>query len=115
VEKAVAGADHVVVVPGAAGVVDVGGEAAVRTVLRHADMLASAGTGAHPPLGRVLTAQVRRSSEVGGSRCSAHPGREHWPGHGPGSGWVVMADPEGNQFCVLKSPAEREAFLAARG
>lgn len=34
--------------------------------------------------------------------------------HGPGSGWVIMADPEGNQFCVLKSRAEREAFLAAQ-
>lgn len=29
--------------------------------------------------------------------------------HGPGTGWVVMADPEGNQFCVLRSPAELEA------
>lgn len=26
--------------------------------------------------------------------------------YGPGSGWVTMADPEGNQFCVLRSPAE---------
>ncbi|GAA1173216.1 MULTISPECIES: VOC family protein [Nesterenkonia] len=26
--------------------------------------------------------------------------------HGPGSGWVVFADPEGNQFCVLRSEAE---------
>lgn len=33
--------------------------------------------------------------------------------HGPGSGWVVLADPEGNQFCVLLSLAEREAFLAS--
>lgn len=33
--------------------------------------------------------------------------------HGPGSGWVTFADPEGNQFCVLLSPAEREAYLAA--
>jgi predicted enzyme related to lactoylglutathione lyase len=24
-----------------------------------------------------------------------------------GSGWVVMADPEGNEFCVLRSDAER--------
>src|SRR5699024_737458 len=73
VEQAVAGADHVVVVPGVAGVVDVRGEAAVRTVLRHADMLASAGTGAHPPLGRVLTAQIRRSSEVGRTIAPATP------------------------------------------
>src|SRR5699024_9250550 len=65
VEQAVAGVDQVVVVPGAAAVADVGGEAAVRTVRGHEDMLASAGTGTHPPVGRVRPAQVRRSSEVG--------------------------------------------------
>ena len=27
--------------------------------------------------------------------------------HGPGSGWVVLADPEGNEFCILRSDAER--------
>jgi hypothetical protein len=31
--------------------------------------------------------------------------------HGPGSGWVTFADPEGNQFCILRSEAE----LAAQG
>jgi hypothetical protein len=25
---------------------------------------------------------------------------------GPGSGWATLADPEGNQFCVLRSRAE---------
>ncbi|MCO1599199.1 VOC family protein [Micromonospora sp. RHAY321] len=25
-----------------------------------------------------------------------------------GSGWVVMADPQGNEFCVLRSDAERQ-------
>lgn len=25
---------------------------------------------------------------------------------GPGSGWVVLADPEGNEFCMLRSEAE---------
>ncbi|WP_151525880.1 VOC family protein [Serinicoccus kebangsaanensis] len=30
--------------------------------------------------------------------------------YGPGTGWVTLADPEGNQFCVLSSRAE----LAAR-
>ncbi|GAA1744022.1 VOC family protein [Nostocoides vanveenii] len=25
---------------------------------------------------------------------------------GPGTGWVVLADPEGNEFCILRSPAE---------
>ena len=26
---------------------------------------------------------------------------------GDGTGWVVLADPEGNEFCVLRSEAER--------
>ncbi|PKH37423.1 hypothetical protein SAMN05192575_101399 [Nocardioides alpinus] len=26
--------------------------------------------------------------------------------YGPGTGWVVFADPEGNQFCLLRSEAE---------
>ncbi len=26
--------------------------------------------------------------------------------HGPGSGWVVLADPAGNEFCILRSEAE---------
>jgi len=26
-----------------------------------------------------------------------------------GSGWVVLADPEGNEFCILRSDAERVA------
>lgn len=29
--------------------------------------------------------------------------------YGPGVGWVVMADPEGNEFCILRSAAEIEA------
>lgn len=28
--------------------------------------------------------------------------------HGPGSGWVTLADPEGNEFCILRSLAEVE-------
>ena len=28
---------------------------------------------------------------------------------GPGTGWAVLADPEGNEFCILRSQAEREA------
>jgi hypothetical protein len=27
--------------------------------------------------------------------------------HGPTTGWVVLADPEGNEFCILRSSAER--------
>ncbi|WP_224274678.1 VOC family protein [Nocardioides lacusdianchii] len=33
--------------------------------------------------------------------------------HGPGTGWVVFADPEGNQFCVLRSQGEIDAAAAA--
>jgi hypothetical protein len=27
--------------------------------------------------------------------------------YGPGTGWVVLADTEGNEFCILRSEAER--------
>ena len=27
---------------------------------------------------------------------------------GPGTGWVTLADPEGNEFCILRSVAELE-------
>jgi hypothetical protein len=26
--------------------------------------------------------------------------------YGPGTGWVVLADPEGNEFCILRSETE---------
>ena len=26
--------------------------------------------------------------------------------YGPGTGWVVLGDPEGNEFCILRSEAE---------
>lgn len=26
--------------------------------------------------------------------------------YGPGTGWMVLADPEGNEFCILRSEAE---------
>lgn len=29
--------------------------------------------------------------------------------HGPGTGWVVLADPEGNEFCILRSEAQADA------
>ena len=32
--------------------------------------------------------------------------RGNW---GPGTGWVVLADPEGNEFCILRNAAERAA------
>ena len=32
-----------------------------------------------------------------------------------GRGWVTLTDPEGNEFCVERSAAEREAFVEAVG
>ena len=29
--------------------------------------------------------------------------------YGPGTGWVVLADPEGNEFCILRSLDEVHA------
>jgi hypothetical protein len=35
-----------------------------------------------------------------------HDLRGNW---GPNTGWAVLQDPEGNEFCILRSKAEREA------
>ena len=34
---------------------------------------------------------------------------DHRGKYGPGSGWVVLADPEGNEFCILRSLDELDA------
>jgi Glyoxalase-like domain len=39
--------------------------------------------------------------EYGATEVADHRGI-----YGPGSGWVVLADPEGNEFCVLRSESE---------
>lgn len=47
----------------------------------------------------------------------AHGAREvadHRGIHGPGTGWVTLADPEGNQLCVLRSRAELAREGAAK-
>ena len=31
---------------------------------------------------------------------------DHRGKYGPGTGWVVLADPEANEFCILRSDAE---------
>lgn len=31
---------------------------------------------------------------------------DHRGKYGPGTAWVVLADPEGNEFCILRSEAE---------
>ena len=39
----------------------------------------------------------------------ATPVADHRGIHGPGSGWMTFADPEGNEFCVVRSTAELAA------
>ncbi len=51
-----------------------------------------------------------RDDEV--ARLLAHGAVEvadHRGIHGPGSGWVTLADPEGNQLCVIRGQQERTA------
>ena len=44
-----------------------------------------------------------------GGRTAARAGRDQLADRrpGPGSGWVVLADPEGNELCVLRGELER--------
>jgi hypothetical protein len=48
--------------------------------------------------------EVERVRALGATEVADHRGQ-----HGPGTGWVVFADPEGNQFCILRSQAEVDA------
>jgi len=48
--------------------------------------------------------EVRRVVELGAREVDDQ--RDH---HGPGIGWVVLQDPEGNEFCILRSEEERAA------
>src|SRR5688572_25040435 len=44
------------------------------------------------------------------ARLLAHGATEVADRRNPdGTGWVVLADPEGNEFCILRSDAERAA------
>ena len=45
--------------------------------------------------------EVERVSALGATQLSDMRGH-----YGPGTGWVVFADPEGNEFCVLRSAGE---------
>jgi len=46
--------------------------------------------------------EVARLLAIGATQVADH--REV---RGDGTGWVTLADPEGNEFCVLRSDAER--------
>lgn len=47
-------------------------------------------------------AEVARLVELGATQLADH--REV---RGDGTGWVVLVDPEGNEFCILRSEGER--------
>ena len=48
------------------------------------------------PTDRTMNEEVERLLATGATLV--HDLRDH---HGPGTGWVTLADPEGNEFCVL--------------
>ncbi len=54
--------------------------------------------------------EVERVRGLGATEVGDHRGQ-----YGPGTGWVVLADPEGNEFCILRSQAEVDAGPAATG
>jgi Glyoxalase-like domain len=47
----------------------------------------------HPPVGGDQAAEVERLTALGARPADV--------GQGPDVSWVVLADPEGNEFCVL--------------
>ena len=54
------------------------------------------------PTDRTMNEEVDRLLAAGATLV--HDLRDH---RGPGTGWVTLADPEGNEFCVLRSESER--------
>lgn len=48
--------------------------------------------------------ELARLLALGATQVADHRGN-----YGPGTGWVVLADPEGNEFCILRSDAEISA------
>lgn len=51
--------------------------------------------------------ELTRLREIGATEVADLRGE-----NGPGTGWVILADPEGNEFCILRS--EREVEDAVR-
>jgi hypothetical protein len=54
------------------------------------------------PTDRARDVEVERIRNLGAAEI-------HDLRHPDGTGWVVMADPEGNEFCILRSDKERQA------
>lgn len=47
--------------------------------------------------------ELARLLAHGATEVSDHRGQ-----YGPGTGWVVLADPEGNELCILRNATERQ-------
>jgi catechol 2,3-dioxygenase-like lactoylglutathione lyase family enzyme len=54
--------------------------------------------------------EIERVLGLGAREVSDHRGQ-----YGPGTGWVALADPEGNEFCILRSGAEVAAGPPSSG
>jgi catechol 2,3-dioxygenase-like lactoylglutathione lyase family enzyme len=59
------------------------------------------------PSERTRDEEVEWALGIGATQVDDHRGR-----YGPGTGWVVLADPEGNEFCILRSVPEVAAGSA---
>ena len=55
------------------------------------------------PQDRTRDAEVARVLELGATVFGDHRNED-------GTGWVTLADPEGNEFCVERSQAERDSW-----
>ncbi|QCX26565.1 VOC family protein [Nocardioides jishulii] len=53
------------------------------------------------PRERTQDAEVEWALGIGATQVADLRGE-----YGPGTGWVVLADPEGNEFCILRSEHE---------
>jgi hypothetical protein len=60
------------------------------------------------PTQRTRDQEVARLLTLGATTVADHRRAD-------GTGWVVLADPEGNEFCVERSASERAAGQAATG
>lgn len=55
------------------------------------------------PVAGTRDEELDRLLSLGATQVDDYRGK-----YGAGSGWVVLADPEGNEFCILRSPEEVE-------
>jgi len=54
------------------------------------------------PVEGTRDAELARLLAHGATEVSDHRGQ-----YGPGTGWVILADPEGNEFCILRNATEK--------